>query len=236
MLNRNLKKSEIALILVLVAALLGLLYYQFVYKEQQASISRYDTAELENQIMIEQARAAQIRSMQDEIELNQSDESTVTGVVESYNNLKAEIRELNNIFGDAEAFNFGFDQAVATGDAVRRKISANFTAKDYATAKQMLTKLHNSQYRCLIRDINISTTTSSRYYNNQTNSYYNLEPNLNRGPVAVSFTVTFYETLYNATTTDGLLIENSGNSSSSDPSLAEQMYNKTAEYNELGLN
>lgn len=199
MLNRKFTKGETALILVLVALLLGLLYYRFVYTWIEDSLTQYDTTELEDQLMIDQARAMQMRQMQDEID---ADKSEQIGVVETYNNQKAEIVELNDIFADANTFNFSFDQAVANGNTVRRNFSGTYTADSYAQAKAMLTDLYHCRYRCLIRDISIAP-------NNRENSDDN---SLASGGVTVSFTATFYETLYGASTTSGLVIENADTS------------------------
>lgn len=209
MLKRSFTKVESALILLFVIVLMGLLYYQFIYKWQKEQIAKYDTTEIEQQITLEQAKAARIRAMQEEIDENQSD---ALGTVETYNNIKAEINELNDIFGDAPEFTFGFDQAVATGDAVRRRISGSFKADNYREAKEMLTQLHDCKYRCLIEDINV-TGGNSR--------------NLNMGPVNVSFTVTFYETLQGAETTDGLRIEKAGDDSGGSELLDKLSASKT---------
>ncbi len=224
MLKREFKRSENIAIVVLTVLLLVLLYYQFVYRGMESAKQQYDTAEVDSEILMEQTKAAKIARMQEEIAQEKGEGS---GVVETYDNLKAEINELNDIFSEADTFSFGFDQATGNGDAVRRNINAVFTASSYELAKKMLENLHDSRYRCLIRDVSVATA--------QNNSSSGEDgPNLNKGPVAVSFTVTFYETLYNATTTDGLLIEQPMQQTS-DPSVADQIADKTAEYNALGL-
>ncbi len=201
MLNRAFTKTEEILLLIITVLLMGLLYYQFVYKAQQAAIVRYDTSGLEAEMLIEQARAAQIKSMQDEIAQNKKDK---IGVVETYNNLKQEINELNDIFGGASDFDFGFDQAVADGEAVRRIINASFGAPSYEEARTMLNALHNCPYRCLITQVQVVPDGRSQGDNN-----------LHKGAVKVNFSVTFYETLHDAQTTDGLLITNTENGGSS---------------------
>lgn len=203
------KASEIVMFLV-VCALLAVIYYQFIYRNVQQAKVQYDTTDLETELMTQQQIAANIKRMKAEIAANKDNDS---GVVVTYNNLKAEINELNDIFGKAEDFSFGFDQAVATDDAVRRSVNASFTALSYEEAKAMLQQLHDSPYRCLIQDVNISSTTVEDVEGD--------EENLADGPVAVSFTVTFYETLYNATTTEGLLVEQSAEQS--DETLTQQL-------------
>ncbi|WP_130836542.1 hypothetical protein [Lachnoclostridium sp. Marseille-P6806] len=200
MLSREFTKKEIALLLFLVALLMGLLYYQFVYTDIRTRELSLDTASLEDEIMLEEAKAARIEAMQAEILTNQGGQAT--GVVETYNNLKREIAMLNDIFSEAETFQLAFDQAVADGDAVRRGIRCSFTARDYTSAKKMIEALHDSKYRCLIRELTI-TSRNDLVYKDGARGVLDLD----EGPVAVDLKVTFFETLYGASTTDGLLFE-----------------------------
>ena len=193
--NRVLKKREIALMVVLGAFLAALLYYRFVYSWYQESKILYNTSSLEDEILIQQSRAMQKKKM--EAAIADSKEKN-EGVVETYNNLKEEINALNDIFADAVDWNFSFGQAEASGTAVRRGITASFSAVSYEAAKEMLQKLHDCRLRCKIRNISISSTRLDKQ-----KIRFN-QKNLNKGPVQVSFSVTFYETLVGAETTDGL--------------------------------
>ena len=192
MLKRNLKKSEIAIILLLTVLLLGLLYYQFVWKVQKEHELSYDSTSLQDQMMIQQSIAASITKMEEEIEENKGG---TTGMVASYNNLSEEIKTLNDIFGETDSFSFSFAQAQTDGTAVRRVINASFVADSYEKAEKMLKQLSENPYRCLIRSLSFTPTGERE------------SSILNAGPVAVSFSVTFYETMYNATTTNGLAAE-----------------------------
>lgn len=208
--NRKLKKKEIALIFILTFILLGLVYYQFIYKSLKNAEVQYDTTEIDTEVQNETIKAANISKMKKEIEENKGNES---GVVASYDNIKNEINALNDIFADAVNFNLSFDQPVANGSAVRRNIGVSFTANDYTTAKNIITKLHDCQYRCLITDLSITPTSLQ----NSSGS----ENDISSGPVAVNLNVTFYETLYGATSTDGLQIEE--DQSSTDTSLTDEL-------------
>lgn len=209
MLNHTFTKKETAILLILVALLLAMGYYQFVYKWQQKAIAQFDTADIETAIAQEQAKAIQIKRMQEEIASGKKEK---TGIVETYSNLKAELRTLNDIFGDALNFDFSFDQAVADGDAVRRTITCTVTAASYQEAKGMLRQLHDCEYRCLIGDVSISPSGTDRESGDR---------NLNAGNVTMNFSVTFYETLYGAKSTDGLQIRSSSSDSTGDDLLGK---------------
>lgn len=228
MMRRSLRKSEIVLILILTALVLGLVYYQFVYKYFNDAKERYNTDDLMLQIEQEQLLQKNIQDMKAEIEQNKGNE---TGEVATYDNLKNEINALNDIFADADSFSFGFDQATANGTAVRRVINANFTAADYKTAKQIIQNLHDCEYRCLITDVSI---TSAGPQNENEPQSYDRQPNLNSDKINVSLTVTFFETLYDAKTTDGLLVEDGGDTTDGDRPLTDVLSEERERYENMG--
>lgn len=153
-LNYSFSKREIALILILILVLIGLLYYRFVYLNISGQVDQYDTTDLEAQIQFEQLQLVEWEEMQNEI-----DEigKVSTSSLETYDNQKAEINLLNDIFEPVIRYNFSFEKPVATGDTVRRNVSVDFTTIDYKAALDIITQLHNSKYRVLLHDINITT-------------------------------------------------------------------------------
>ena len=153
-LNYSFSKREIALILILILVLVGLLYYRFVYLNISGQVDQYDTADLEAQIQLEQLQLIEWEKMQSEIDRIGK---VSTSSLETYDNQKAEINLLNDIFEPVIRYNFSFEKPVATGDTVRRNVKVDFTAIDYKSALDIITQLHNSKYRVLIHDINITS-------------------------------------------------------------------------------
>ncbi|MGF6376144.1 hypothetical protein M2140_001215 [Clostridiales Family XIII bacterium PM5-7] len=187
MLSRNFSKREKILLVVLCALLFGLLYYQFVIKEVNQIIEANSTEELETELLTEQSRAMDIVRMKKEMDENKS---MTNKVVASYNNVKNEISALNTIFANAVDYNLNFSDPVKEGDAVRRVIDISFTARSYDGAVSIIKELYNCKYRCLIRNINISPGSSTG--------------GINSGTVSVNLQVTFFETMFNADTQQGL--------------------------------
>lgn len=186
MMSRSFTTREKILIIVLCALLLGLLYYQFIVKEVDRTIEKYNTEELETELLMEQTKAINLVQMNKEIEENRG---ATSKVVASYNNVKNEISALNTIFANATDYNLNFADPVKDGDAVRRVIDITFSASSYDGAVSIIKELYNCKYRCLIRNISISPTSSG---------------GINSGDVSVSLQVTFFETMYNADTQQGL--------------------------------
>ncbi len=193
---RNLKRSEEIMLLVLAAILIGLFYYQFVYKGLQTARIQYDTSILEverDSLLVKKASMEQMEKA-----IDSGKESS--GVVATYNNQKNELIALNNIFADAEQLDVSFSTPTATsGDTtVRRNVSIGFQAANYAKAREMIDALYNCGYRCLIQDINLSPASGSGS---------SADASLSNSGVRVDLTATFYETTYNATSTDGIDFE-----------------------------
>jgi len=193
-LNRALTRKELALVLALTLAFLGLFYYRFVYLNVQDQLAEYDTSALESEIAVEQAKAARMKNMQAEIEINRGNE---TGQVATYDNIKNEIDLLNDILMASSEYQLGWEQPEATGDTVRRNVSITYTAPDYEKALDIIRQIYQSKCRTLIRTAALTPNGSQ---DSQT---------LDNGPVSVSMDVTFYETLNGAASTDGLIITDS---------------------------
>lgn len=181
MMHREFTTREKILLLVLCFIMLAVFYYEIVVKNVEENIQRYDTSELEIELMMEQQKAMQIQSMEQEMAILKESGS----LVPTYNNIKSTIRELNDIFDGAQEYHFEFGKAVRDGDAVRRDISITFSASSYARAEAIIQKLHDCKYRCQIRTLSISSGNES-------------------GGVSASLQVTFYETMYEASSTLGL--------------------------------
>lgn len=151
-LNYSFSKREIIMILVLILALVGLLYYRFVYLGISNQVEQYNTQDLESQIQLEQLQLIQWQKMQDEIKGG----TIATSTLKTYDNQKTEINFLNGLFDSVIRYNFSFERPVATGDTVRRNVSVTFTTIDYASALTIIARLYDSDDRVLIKDIKIS--------------------------------------------------------------------------------
>lgn len=152
-LNYSFSKRDIILIFALILVLLGLLYYRFVYMNISNEADSYDTADLEAQIQMEQLKQIEFQKMQDEID---AIGKVSTSSLHTYDNQKNEINLLNDIFEPVIRYNFSFQKPVATGDTVRRNVTVSFTTIDYNSALEIINKLHDSEYRVLLKDISIT--------------------------------------------------------------------------------
>ncbi|MCF0146115.1 MAG: hypothetical protein HUJ73_05965 [Eubacterium sp.] len=187
-LSREFTKKEMVLLIILAALLLGLVYWRFVYVPTQDKIKAYDTSELEILYQAEEVRALKIQSMRDQME---EEAESGRGLIQPYSNQKNELNTLNQIFSSADEFKISFKTPVAEGDLVRRSVEIVFTAKSYEDAEKIVSDLDSCDSLCLISDLKMKAEDNG---------------DVASGRIQGSLTVTFYETLYGANTTEGLEI------------------------------
>ena len=178
-LSRGFSIKEKVLILVLLLVLLGLAYYEFVDQPVRNSIDKAESEKDAYQVELStiNSQIAKYESMKNEIDSVSG--SGVYALMPSYNNSKTVNQLLNDVLGSL-GYTITFANVAPTGgNMVRRNISIQFTAPDEDTVQDVLYKLTNCGYRCLIGDLSCAPSSSSS----------------GSGYMSVSTTVTFYETL-----------------------------------------
>lgn len=180
-------KKERTLFFFLLLVLL-FCWYQGILKPIQRRINAADTKALEIELNKEQEKELKFHLMQEEIEKNRIQQAPV---VPSYNHFKQEIEELNRIFSSAYMYDFHFSEPQAEGMQIRRNAAITIQAANYDAAVSMLRALSQGACRVSLQDVSISSEASTA-------------ENIKEGSVLVSFQLTFYETLYDSDTEEGL--------------------------------
>ena len=187
-LSRDFTTKEKVLLLVLVLVLLALVYYQFVDSPVRESLAK--AADMKSAREVElvtvQARLQKLEAMQREV-----DEVNANGTLSpmpSYNNERNVNALLNDVMSGMSDFSITWSNITKEGDQVRRAISFQFVAPDYASVRSVFANLTGSEYRCLVSDVRCSSK----------------ENNLSTDNVTVSATITFYETMVGGTVDAGL--------------------------------
>ena len=192
MLKHEFTLKEKILLMVAVVLALGLVYYNFVYKYFQNQLKLYDTEILEQELIAEQAKASKISQMKQIIE---ESEGRVTGDLSVYNNQSAEIIEMGEIFDeDGSKVSVTWVDPILTGTIVRRDVNITFSCSSYENFKNILRKMSEMKYRCLIRNVTVAVGGSRDNRLSLTDA--------NELNAAIS--VTFFETTDGATSLAGL--------------------------------
>jgi hypothetical protein len=183
---------ELLLIIIAAFLALGIFYYELVYKSVVNSVNTYDVTSLQDQLIIEQAKASSEKQMKDAIEAEKANPST--GEVEVYNNLANEVNELGRILnGSAEEVSISWASPTLTDTTVRRIATISFKAESYDTARSLIKSINDMKYKNSISKISLAHSTSST----------------DTSTVTLSMTLTFFETTTGATSLEGLITTDS---------------------------
>ena len=202
-LSRDFTRAEKIILVILALVLVGLAYYQFVYKMVAESIEKAH-AEAEA-IRVEMtgvnAKIQRMEEMQAELESIQSNPNA--SYMGSYNNSKEELAFLNDVLSGALQYTITFSNVTRDGDQIRRNFSLQFTTEDYASMERIISRLCDGKLRCLINDISYSV---SRYnYSAADRERYGVDW---YERVNVNCTATFFETMVGGVEDAGLPAQN----------------------------
>jgi len=210
MLNREFTAKEKILLLVAAVLALGLFYYNFVYRFFQSQYALYDTATIENELLVEQSKAMRISQMKQVIA---DSKGTVKGDLSVYNNQSAEIIEMGRIFDeDADNVSITWSDPVLSGTIIRRDVNITFHCRSYENFKNVLQKMSEMQYRCLIGNVAVSDARPKESNGVVTSNDIN-----------ASISVRFFETSEGASSLAGVTVEKA-DTDLSDSELAERAH------------
>ena len=185
------KEKALAFIVFILAV--GLLYYNFGYKTFKNQLELYNTSPLEDEMLAEQAKATKIAQMKQVIA---DSRDRVTGDLSVYNNQANEIIEMGQIYDEeGDNVSISWSEPILTDTIVRRPVSISFHTGGYQRFKNILQKMSEMKYRCLITD---TTIVDSEKDNN--------DGILNSGSMNSTISVIFFETTEGAKSLAGLTI------------------------------
>ena len=155
--RRSLTAREWVLLALLGVLLLSCGYMLLFYMPQTEERDRcLEEAEaVRAQIQATQIRLEEQRRMEQELEDLFASDPPPLGIAD-YDNIKPILVELNSILTPTENYNLSFSTEDVSQSVVRRRISMNFTAGSYKSAKAVLQRLHDSAYRCMLDSLNLS--------------------------------------------------------------------------------
>ena len=209
-LSRDFTTKEKIMLVILCLILLALAYYRFLHVPCNDAIAEAHSQRDMYQTEMVGALAQENQLKQMQKELDSLGELTEASRMESYNNSKAEIDLLNSILQNTYNYNVRFSSVTKSGNQIRRNVSLSFAVPDFASARQILSRLADSEYRCLIGNIQYSTSevrVSSQEREELARPGRWIDGTYYYSEVRVNATATFYETMYGGTPDAGLPAE-----------------------------
>ena len=203
-LSRDFTLKEKILILLLCLIIIALAYYRFVHVPCVTAIesAHAERDAYQTEFVTASAKEMQLKKMKEE--LDQLGELQYNSRMESYNNAKAEMTVLNNVLEAANDYSITFSSVTKDGDQIRRNFSLSFQTGSFAAAKQIIARLSESEYRCLLGDMQYSMTLR-RLGKDETAYVERVVDDVRYGvQVRITTTATFFETMYGGTPDAGL--------------------------------
>lgn len=161
--DRAFTTREKILMLVFAVVLLGCAYYLLVFSPSQAAIesAQTQTSQLESELAIDQAMAAQVSNMRDELAEKRAAGTRAKKTLD-YDSTPAIMKELNGILASTKTYSLSFadPERSEDGATVRQSASVSFTASSYNAAKAVVKSLVNNKYTSLVTDFSISAGDS----------------------------------------------------------------------------
>ena len=187
--NHTFTTREKILLLLLALVAVGMIYYRFTYSYFQGQKMTYDPTVFQDEMTLEQAKAASLKNMREAIE-NADIEST--GEIAVYNNQTNEILAINEILtGKCTGISLNWNAPVLDETFVRRVVSIDCRTDSYDKVRQILTSLSECRYKLVINDIKLDSADSIA----------------ESGEISVGISVTFFETITGAESTEGLNLQ-----------------------------
>lgn len=203
-LSRDFTLKEKILIFVLLLILVALTYYRFVHIPCNEAIetARSEKEMYDTELLAVQKKEAQIRAMKEE--LDSLGELQATSRMESYNNSKAELSLLNSVLESAYNYSISFASVTRSGDQIRRNFNLQFTTGSFDAAKQIISSLADSEYRCLIGGVKYSSALRRAENGEPTLGARYVDGVYYFDSISVTTDATFFETMYGGTPDAGL--------------------------------
>ena len=186
--SRDFTLPERLLILALTCLLLGAAYHYLVDLPLNRTITELEARrdDLEVTVNNQSLRLSRLESMQESLDTIRA-YSTV-GILGIYDNKKEELDFLNGVLSEADSYTLSIQGVTRQEDLIRRAFSLQYMTTDYEKAVRIIDELSCSSMRCLVEDIQMSTQSVT----------------FQEGPVTVSVSAIFYETMAGAESTAGI--------------------------------
>lgn len=130
-----------------------MLFYMPVTAQRDSALGEAEVCQLELEAV--QLRLEEKRRMERELEEIFSQSEEPLGLA-PYDNLQPVMMELHTILNGAEDYSLSFGTVDTEEPIVRRSISLSYTAGSYAAAREILQRLHDSAYRCMLDSVSVS--------------------------------------------------------------------------------
>lgn len=162
---QEMSNREKTMMAILGLILLFCIYYFAFYTPMQNKIAEYKAinSELENEIVAVDAKAAKLRSMEEELKSIWGGKYGYIKPLPDYDNSKQVMSELSFLLQPATNFNIQFTGTETTDKIVRRNAALSYKCVDYPSAKAILTTIYEGRYRNMFKNLSFTSGDDGGY-------------------------------------------------------------------------
>lgn len=147
-------------VLVVLAIVVGYITLFYIPTTEARDEALAEAESCKKQTEAAQVRLTEKQRMERELDEIFAQNPNPLGLAD-YDNLQPVMVELNTILADTQNYSLSFATVDTSKSIIRREISISFTCGSYATAKNVLQRLHDSSFRCMLNNVTITRGRSS---------------------------------------------------------------------------
>lgn len=161
--KKQLTVREKVLMCILAVLLVICAYYYAFYTPVLQKIADYknEIVFLEEQNLILDAQVEKMNQMKSELDAIAAGEMGNVKELPAFDNSQNVMNSLSFILKNAEQYSVSFSSVEEEESTVRRHINLSYDCKNYESAKSILQRVYESEYRSLIQDVHMSFSEAS---------------------------------------------------------------------------
>lgn len=155
--KKQLTPREKVLMVILAVLMVVCVYYYAFQSPTTARILSLmtESAALDEQILMVNEKVARMNEMKTELDAIASGEMGVVKELPEYDNSNNVLKDMSKILEGVNSYNVNFHEEEIEENTVRRQISLTYNSNTYDEAKAVLNGIYESEYRTLIKNVNI---------------------------------------------------------------------------------
>lgn len=160
--RKRLSAREKFLLVILIILAVYMAYYYMFYLPTKEKISYYknEAVAVDDEIIVTEARMIKLARMEKELKDIKAGDASDVKELPQYDNSRNVMNSLAGILENATQYDVSFSGVSQEDGIVRRDIKLNYTCNSYDAVKAILLRIHDGDYRCLIKDLYITQNAS----------------------------------------------------------------------------
>jgi len=149
------REKFLLFVLLIMAAYAVYNYMFYLPTKEQIDYYKNEAIAVEDEMFLAQAQQMKLDRMEKELAEIKAGDSKVKELPQ-YDNSRNVMNSLSTILSSATSYDVSFSGVTQEEGIVRRDITLNYNCNSFDVAKVILNRIHEGDYRCLIKDLYIT--------------------------------------------------------------------------------